>query len=84
MAAQHVILLVSQWCPTCPHADELWRRLQPEYGYNYEVLDIMTPEGKYWVNKLMIRSVPSTVIDGQLKFVGVPTEEEARQAIEAS
>jgi len=79
---RHVILLVSQWCPTCPHADALWRKLQEEYGFKYEVLDIATPEGRYWVTKLMVRSVPSTVIDGKLAFVGVPNEAEARKAIE--
>ncbi len=79
---RHVILLVSQWCPTCPHADALWRKLQAEYGFRYEVLDIATPEGRYWVSKLMVRSVPSSIVDGKLAFVGVPSEEEARKIIE--
>ncbi len=53
MGAQdrHVILLVSQWCSTCPHADVLRRKLQTEYGFKYEVLDIATPEGRYWVKR---------------------------------
>ncbi len=81
-ADKHVILLVSQWCATCPDADELWRKLQKEYGFRYDVFDINTPEGKMWVRKLMIRSVPSTIIDGKLTFVGVPEESEARKALE--
>jgi len=79
---RHVILLVSQWCATCPDADDLWRKLQKEYGFKYEVLDVNTPEGKMWAKKLMVRSIPSTIIDGKLTFVGVPEEAEARRAIE--
>ncbi len=80
---KHVILLVSQWCATCPHADALWQKLQKEYGFKYDVLDVATPEGRAWAKKLMIRSVPSTIIDGRLTFVGVPDEAEARRAIES-
>ncbi|MFN7065350.1 MAG: thioredoxin family protein [Aquificaceae bacterium] len=83
MRDKHVILLVSQWCGTCPFADALWRRLQEEYGFKYEVLDVAQPEGRMWVKKLMIRSVPSTIIDGRLVFVGVPDEVEARRVIES-
>lgn len=85
MAAKdkHVILLVSQWCATCPDADMLWQKLQKEYGFKYEVLDVAQPEGKALAKKLLIRAVPSTIIDGKLAFVGVPDEAEARKAIES-
>jgi predicted DsbA family dithiol-disulfide isomerase len=36
-----------------------------------------------WAKKLVVRAVPSTIIDGKLAFVGVPSEEEARRAIES-
>jgi thioredoxin 1 len=80
---KHVILLVSQWCATCPDADALWQKLQKEYGFKYEVLDVAQPEGRMWAKKLIVRAVPSTIIDGKLTFVGVPSEEEARRAIES-
>jgi thioredoxin 1 len=80
---KHVILLVSQWCATCPDADTLWKKLQAEYGFRYDVLDVAQPEGRMWAKKLIIRSVPSTIIDGKLVFVGVPDEAEARKVIES-
>ncbi|MCS7261960.1 MAG: thioredoxin family protein [Aquificaceae bacterium] len=85
MAAKdrYVILLVSQWCATCPDAEALWKRLQAEYGFKYEVLDVAQPEGRMWAKKLMIRAVPSTIIDGKLAFVGVPDEAEARRYVES-
>ena len=54
MAAKdkHVILLVSQWCATCPDADALWQKLQKEYGFKYEVLDVAQPEGRMWAKGL--------------------------------
>jgi len=39
--------------------------------------------GRMWAKKLLIRAVPSTIIDGKLAFVGVPSEEEAGRAIES-
>ncbi len=78
-----VILLVSRWCPTCPNADALWRKLKEEYDFDYEVLDVTSKEGRYWVSKLMIRSVPSSIVDGKLAFVGVPDEREARKLLES-
>ena len=78
---KHVILLVSQWCATCPDADALYQKLQAELGFKYEVLDVAQPEGRAWAKKLVVRSVPSTIIDGKLTFVGVPSEEEVRKVL---
>lgn len=80
---KHVILLVSQWCATCPDADKLLTNLQSRYNFKYEVLDVAQPEGRAWAKKLIIRSVPSIIIDGKLKFVGVPEENEVIKVLES-
>jgi len=49
---KHVILLVSQWCATCPDADALYQKLQAELGFKYEVLDVAQPEGRAWAKKI--------------------------------
>ncbi|MEN3034516.1 MAG: thioredoxin family protein [Aquificaceae bacterium] len=83
MASKKVILLVSQWCATCPDAERLWNKLRDEYNFDFEVLDVSKPEGRAWAKKLMIRAVPSTIIDGKLAFVGVPDEAEARKVLQS-
>jgi len=45
------------------------------------VLDVAQPEGRAWAKKLIVRSVPSTIINGKLTFVGVPSEEEVRKVL---
>lgn len=76
---RHVILLTAAWCSASQEADALWRKLRDEFGFRYEVLDVETPEGRFWVTKLLIKSVPTTIIDGEVAFVGVPKEEDVRK-----
>lgn len=79
--SKKVQLLVSEWCPTCPQAEQLWKQLAAETGAELEILDVAKRPGRDIVAKLMIRSVPATVIDDKLAFVGVPEPEKARAAI---
>lgn len=72
-----VQLLVSEWCMPCRDAEEVWRRLAERKAIAFEVLDVGQPEGREVVSRLGVRTVPSTVIDGMLKHLGVPTPQEA-------
>lgn len=81
---EKVILAVSQWCTTCPDAAKLWRKLQKQYNFEFEEMDVGSPEGKKMAVRLYIRSVPSTIIGGQIVHVGVPTEEEAKKLLGVS
>ena len=72
-----VQLLVSEWCMPCRDAEEVWRRIAQRKDIAFEVLDVGQPEGREIVSRLGVRTVPSTVIDGTLKHLGVPTPQEA-------
>ena len=72
-----VQLLVSEWCMPCRDAEEVWRRLAQRKDIAFEVLDVGQPEGREIVSRLGVRTVPSTLIDGALKHLGVPTPQEA-------
>ncbi len=72
-----VQLLVSEWCVPCRDAEEVWRRIAQRKSIAFEVLDVGQPEGREVVSRLGVRTVPSTVIDGMLKHLGVPTPQEA-------
>lgn len=77
-----VQLLVSQWCPTCPRAERMGEQVSKETGIPVEVLDVAQRPGRDIVANLMIRTIPATVIDGKLKFVGVPDLQAARSALQ--
>jgi len=80
-----VVLLVSKWCEECIPADSAWKRLYEERkDFNYRTLDVSEPEGRRMSIELYIRSVPSTVINGKLSFVGIPTKEEASELLDLS
>ena len=80
-----VVLLVSKWCEECVPADNAWKRLYEERkDFNYRPLDVSEPEGRRMSIELYIRSVPSTVINGKLSFVGIPTKEEASELLDLS
>jgi len=72
-----VQLLVSEWCMPCRDAEEVWRRTAQRKDIAFEVLDVGQPEGREVVSRLGVRTVPSTVIDGELKHLGAPTPQEA-------
>ncbi|WP_211322896.1 thioredoxin family protein [Hydrogenivirga caldilitoris] len=78
---RHVILLTATWCSASQEADAMWRRFKEELGFKYEALDVETPEGRFWVTKFLIKSVPTTIVDRNIAFVGVPKEEEIRELI---
>ena len=79
-----VQLLVSEWCQPCRGAEEVWRAVAAKKALAFEVLDVGQPDGRSVAAALSIRTVPSTVIDGELKHVGVPGEREALELVAAA
>ena len=80
-----VVLLISKWCEECVPADNAWKRLYEERkDFNYRSLDVSEPEGRRMSIELYIRSVPSTVINGKLSYVGISTKEEASELLDLS
>lgn len=76
-----VQLLVSEWCAPCRSAEEVWRGVARKKAIAFEVLDVGQPEGRAIVAHLGVRTVPSTVIDGALRHLGVPSVNEATELV---
>ncbi|MCC6377585.1 MAG: thioredoxin family protein [Burkholderiales bacterium] len=79
-----VQLLVSEWCAPCRSAEEVWQEIARKKAISFEVLDVGQPEGRAVVARLGVRTVPSTVIDGLLQHLGVPTPGEAMTLVSAA
>ena len=77
MSEPRVELLVSEWCTTCHQAEQVWQRVAGERAIDFAVVDMGQPEGREMARRLRIRSVPATVIDGELAGVGVHSREQA-------
>ena len=67
-----VTLIYAKWCNVCPTAMKLWNDLKSKYDFEYEEVDLETPEGTALVGEHSIHGVPTTIIDGKVEFIGVP------------
>lgn len=79
-----VQLLVSEWCPTCPAAEQVWRQVAEERDIRFVVVDMAQPEGRELVARLRLKSVPSVIVDGVLAAVGVQSPAQARALVAAA
>lgn len=72
-----VTLIHATWCTFCPAARRFWNDLKSEYDFEYEEIDVESPEGQALADKHGIVSVPTTLIDGEPAFTGLPQKADA-------
>ena len=80
MEGEHVIevlLLTHKGCPVCPEARSFWEKLKQSCDFNYKHVEVYSPEGLQLIRQYNIRSVPTTLIDKKVEFVGVPDRDAA-------
>lgn len=65
-----VKLIVARWCPICPSVKQLWRELMDQFKFEYEKVDISSPEGKELVTEHLVLSAPTIIIGGKVAFSG--------------
>ena len=73
MKQHHTIEIFSANCPLCRHITEDIQIGKCE-GCNQIIYDVnhMTDEVKVKMKKYKVKSVPTTIIDGDIKVVGIP------------
>lgn len=77
----NVTLLYSTSCGACPAAKELWKGLRVKHSFSYREIDILSPDGQELAERHAIRATPASIVDGRLKFIGVPTRQSAEKAL---
>jgi len=72
-------------CPHCPKAIRLVRKVAPRFGekVTIEEINTCTPEGQEKSDAYGIYAVPAIALNGKVKFLGAPSEEELLAAITA-
>lgn len=61
-----VCLIVAEWCPQCPGAKTIWRRLSQEFRFGYEEIEIDSAKGRKIAAQFGLRSVPSVIVNQTL------------------
>jgi small redox-active disulfide protein 1 len=78
-----VEIFSSPTCKYCPQAVEIVKKVSSEFNGKVEVreVDITSIAGFHKVLDYDILSVPTIAVNGKVKFVGVPREEDVRKAL---
>jgi len=74
-----VQVVYTKSCKYCEPTKEIWYDIQKKHKFEYEEIDAESPEGQKLVEKFEIISVPTTIIDGKIRFVGLPNKAKAEQ-----
>ena len=76
-----VQLLTLKTCVYCPSAKKMWQDLKKDHSFDYEEIDATSDKGQDLVQRHGVMSVPTTIIDGKVAFVGVPEKGKAEKAV---
>jgi small redox-active disulfide protein 1 len=68
-------------CPYCPMAKKVVKEVAPQFGSKVEVEEVNAWENQERTAQYGIMSVPAIVINGKVKFVGVPQKDDLIKAI---
>lgn len=79
-----VEILKTRTCPFCPLATEVVKKVAKEFGDKVKVIETYVDEGKNLerAKALGIVSVPTILVNGIIKFSGVPREELLKMVIQ--
>jgi glutaredoxin len=75
------IFIAPDGCPSCGKAQRLVKQVAPDYPA-VEVREIHILDAPDRVVEYGVFSTPFIVIDGEVKFVGVPKEADLRKCLE--
>jgi glutaredoxin len=65
----------------CGPTKQIWHELQKKYKFAYEEIDAETEEGQRLVQKFNIMSVPTTIVDNRVAFIGLPNKGRAEEMV---
>lgn len=72
-----VTLVTTKTCIYCPTVKRIWQELRQTNDFDYEEVDANSAAGQRIVQKFDIMSVPTTIIDNIVEFVGIPDKNRA-------
>ncbi len=79
--ATTVTLVTSTACKSCERAKEVWQKVEQGQPVRLEVVEISSPQGRRLAARHNIFTTPTTLINGRVALRGVPSLEDARQAV---
>jgi glutaredoxin len=69
-----LVVYYTQWCPHCPKAKEVAKKVAKKLSIDYEEIDV--GEREDLARKYRITAVPTIYLDEERLFIGTPLEDE--------
>jgi thiol-disulfide isomerase/thioredoxin len=79
----NVVLVSSRTCSSCADTAGLWESLRQDYQFRFQKVDITSGKGRSLAAKYNILSTPTTLVNGQVAFRGVPNRRQAVAAVKS-
>jgi len=77
-------LFYSPICPNCPKAKKVIMEITDEYNEKIRVqeINILSSVGQEKAQKYSVKGVPTIILNGRTKIVGVPTLKQLRRKLQ--
>ncbi len=67
-----IIVLIADWSKECKSVVDFWKKMKKQYDFDLEILNINKKEGAELMDEYEISSVPATIINNEVEFIGMP------------
>uniref|UniRef100_A0A7C3J6R2 Thioredoxin-like fold domain-containing protein n=1 Tax=candidate division WOR-3 bacterium TaxID=2052148 RepID=A0A7C3J6R2_UNCW3 len=67
-----VILLFGNWSKESQEVKEFWLKMKKTKKFDLKIFDVSTKEGADLMDRYEVSVIPVTIIDGEIKFIGIP------------
>lgn len=79
---KNVIVLIGLWSKECIEVKHFWENMKKKYDFNLKIIDVEFDEGIKLMDEYEISSVPATIIDDEVRFIGLPETKKAEDIFE--
>ncbi|HAF07187.1 MAG: Glutaredoxin [candidate division TA06 bacterium 32_111] len=69
---KNIILLVGNWSKESQEVKEFWLKLKKTKKFDLKIFDVSTKEGAELMDRYEVSVIPVTIVDGEIKFIGIP------------
>lgn len=77
-----VIVLIGPWSHECGDVTEFWKTFSEKVQIDLHIIDVETEEGAALMDEYEVSSVPATIINSEVEFIGMPDIERVEEIFE--
>lgn len=79
---KNIIVLTGTWSHECREVEKFWKQKSKKTKFNLEIIDVDTEKGMKLMDEFEVSSVPVTIIDNEVVFIGIPEIKKVEEIFE--